>query len=97
MYIYTYIYSCNTNIDRDPGEGAHHVVDEIWLMHIGVTAAWLLGWQAGWQAGWLVGWLFNKLDLLLTGWLAGWLAGWRAVWQAGWLAGWKRPLRTIKM
>jgi hypothetical protein len=55
MYMYIYIYACNTNIDRDPGEGAHHVVDEIWLMHIGVTAAWLLGWQAGWQAGWLAG------------------------------------------
>jgi hypothetical protein len=25
----------------------------LWLMHLGVTAAWLLGWQAGWQAGWL--------------------------------------------
>jgi len=57
------IYACNTNIDRDPGGRAHHVVDEIWLMHIGVTAAWLLGWQAGWQAGWLVGWL--------TAWQAG--------------------------
>ncbi len=51
-----------------PGEGAHHVVEEIWLMHLGVTAAWLLGWQAGWQAGWLVD--------CLASWLAGWLAGW---------------------
>jgi hypothetical protein len=74
----------NLNDENDPGEGAHHIVEEIRLMHLGVTAPWLLGWQAGWQADWLV----DCLASWLAGWLAGWLIGWLAECLASWLAGW---------
>ncbi len=48
-----------------PGEGAHHVVEEIWLMHLGVTAAWLVRWQTcrleNWLADKLAGWQVGRL------------------------------------